>query len=75
MQNKRLPSGTLKPLCNIANISIQYLSDIAATRKRPGRKTALKLEAAARELGKNIPASMWLFGSKTDLRTAITNAS
>ncbi len=70
-RNKRLPSGTLKPISTAAGISTQYLSDIAATRKRPGREVALRLEAAAKQHGKKIPAALWIFGTKEQLRSAV----
>lgn len=68
---KRLPRGTLTKLSEKTGIGPSYLSDIIATSKRPGRKKALTLEKAAAELGKEIPAVMWLYGSRTELRQAV----
>lgn len=70
---KRLPRGTLIPLIEKTGLPKQYLSDIVATRRRPGRKRAKFLEHAAREIGLDIPAAVWLFGSTADIRSALLN--
>lgn len=70
---KRLPSGTLKPWTEKTGWPSQYLSDLISTRKRPGRKRAKYLELLSRELGFDIPAAVWLFGSATDIRSALLN--
>ena len=68
---KRLPRGALKALSEKTGIGTSYLSDIVSTSKRPGRERAKVLEYAAKEMGKDIPATLWLYGSKTELRQAV----
>jgi len=69
---KRLPRGTLTPLVKRTGFAPQYLSALIKTKRRPSPKRALYLEAAAREVGKDMPATMWVFGSRDDLQRAVT---
>lgn len=68
---KRLPKGTLVELSQKTGIKTNYLCDLIATRKRPGRKRALFLSAAAGELGKDIPPEKWLYGTRRELMSAL----
>jgi len=68
---KRLPRGILIPLAEKSGIRREIISDLIATRRRPGRERAKVLETAAKEMGKDIPATLWLYGTKTELRTAV----
>jgi len=70
---QRLPKGTFKPLSEKAKLRPDYLSALVSGSKRPSRKTAQKLEQATSEIGKTIPAAVWLLSSKEELRTAILN--
>lgn len=63
---KRLPSGVLTKVQEKTGISIQKLSDYAATRERPGRERSLLLEQAT-----GIPASVWLFSSSAEIKAAL----
>lgn len=66
-RTKRLPKGTLVPLSEAAGIAGKYLSDIVNCRKRPGRKTALVLEKAARTIGwGELTTDVWLYGDPKD---------
>lgn len=69
---KRLPRGTLTPYAKKTGLSLPYLSEIAAARRRPGRERALALSHAAKAIGKDIPPATWLYGSKEVLRAALT---
>jgi len=69
---QRLPKGTFKPLSEKANLRPDYLSAlVSGSSKRPSRKTAQKLEQATSEIGKTIPAAVWLLASKEELRAAV----
>ncbi len=68
---EKLPYGALRPLVKKTGMSVSYISDLIATRKRPGRERAKVLETAAKEMGKDIPATLWLYGTKTELRSAV----
>jgi hypothetical protein len=61
----------LKPLIEASGFHKTYISNLVAARVRPGRERALELEKAAREIGRNIPAPLWLFGSRDELRAAL----
>lgn len=67
----RLPRGILKPLEEKSGISGHYISAIIARKKFPSRGRAKKLETAAKAIGKDVPATLWLYGSKTELRAAV----
>ncbi|MGE0087685.1 MAG: hypothetical protein AB7S75_25010 [Desulfococcaceae bacterium] len=69
---KRLPHGSIKAICEKTRLPQSYLSDLISTRKRPGRKRAKILETAAKEIGKDIPAALWVFGTKEQLRAAVS---
>ena len=69
---KRLPRGFLKPFAEKSGIPATYISAIIARTKLPGRVRAKKLETAAKELGKEVPAALWLYGSRDEIKQAVT---
>lgn len=68
---KRLPRGILKPFAEKSGIPAPYISAIIARTKLPGRDRAKRLETAAKELGKDVPAPLWLYGTAGELRQAV----
>jgi transcriptional regulator with XRE-family HTH domain len=68
----RLPHGFLKKITEITGFSKSYLSDLAAGRKRPGRKRSLLLEEACTAMSLNVPAELWLFGTSFEIKSALT---
>lgn len=70
----RLPYGILKSMAKESGFTARYLSDLAATQKRPGRNRALKLEEACRRLGLDVPAMLWLYGAKEEIKRALSEA-
>ncbi|NNG00891.1 MAG: hypothetical protein HKM93_16000 [Desulfobacteraceae bacterium] len=68
----RIPHKLLKSLSDATGFSVTYLSDIAATRKRPGRTRAMTLEKAAKKINADVPAILWLYGSSTEIKTALS---
>ncbi|MDM8523273.1 hypothetical protein QUF80_07870 [Desulfococcaceae bacterium HSG8] len=69
----KLPWGTLTPLVEKSGLPPQYLSDLVATRKRPGRKRAKFLEEATKEIGREVPVLLWLYGSSVEIKSALMN--
>ena len=67
----RLPKGLLKKLEYETGIANTKFCDYAATRIRPGRKRALILETACRNLGIDVPAMIWLYGSSREIKQRI----
>lgn len=67
----RLPRGSLTKLETSSGISNIKLCDYIATRVRPGRKRALELEAACRNLGIDVPAMIWLYGSSDEIKQRV----
>jgi len=67
----RLPKGIFKPLSERTGFAPDYLSALVSTRKRPSRKRAQFLEQASSEIGKQIPAAVWLLGTQNELREAL----
>lgn len=67
----RLPKGLLKKLEDETGIANTKFCDYAATRIRPGRKRALVLETACRNLGIDVPAIVWLYGSSDEIKSRI----
>lgn len=65
----RLPKGSLTGLTSKTGISNTRLCDYISTRTRPGRKRALELEEAGRELGVDIPATLWLYGTSEEIKS------
>ena len=68
----RLPNGTLTSLARETGIDKTSLCDLAATRKRPGRGRAKALERAARKIGRRVPAVLWLYGTSSEIKAALT---
>ncbi len=68
----RLPYGVLKSLAKETGFTVRYLSDLAAIRKRPGRKRAPLLEDACKKLGLNVPAMLWLYGTTEEIKRALS---
>lgn len=68
----KLPSGTLIALGTETGLRPQYLCDLIATRRRPGRKRALLLEAACKKVGYAVSATTWLYGSSEEIKSALT---
>jgi hypothetical protein len=64
----RIPVGTLQSLKQSTGIDSKLLSEYCSTRKRPGRLRAKVLEKGARDIGRKIPAEVWLYGSRTELK-------
>lgn len=71
----KLPRGTLKKLESKTGISPQRLSDYAAARIRPGRKRALDLENACRQIGRDVPAVVWLYESSREIKSRLSGRS
>jgi len=68
---ERLPKGSLSLLSKQSKIPAKYLSELVSTNKRPSRKRAQILEQASSEIGKQIPAAIWLLGTQNELREAL----
>ena len=68
----RLSKGILQKLHEHTEISVSALSDYAATRKRPGRKRALDLENACRQIGRDVPAVVWLYESSREIKSRLS---
>ena len=64
----RINNGVLKKLSQDMNLSLSYLSDVAATRKRPGRIMSKRLEKYS-----GIEATVWLFGSADQIKAALND--
>lgn len=60
----KLQNGILKTISDKTGISVQELSDYAATRKRPGRK---RLELLIEASG--VQASVWLFSDSEQIKS------
>jgi hypothetical protein len=71
----RLSKGVLQNLHEQTKISVPALSDYAATRKRPGRKRALDLEKACKDLGYDVPAIVWLYDSSEEIKSRLSNGN
>ena len=71
----RLPSGVLKKLSAATGLKVNYLCDLAADRKRPGRKRALELESACKEIGTDVPAILWLYGKSSEIKAALSGVA
>ncbi len=63
----KLPDGALKSIEAQTKISVQELSDYAATRKRPRLKRAFILEAAT-----GIRAAIWMTDTAEVIKHSIT---
>jgi hypothetical protein len=68
----RLSHGILKSLSEKTGISIQCLSDLVATRRRPSRKRALLLEKVCKDLGLDVSAILWLYGAQENIKRALS---
>lgn len=64
----KIPNGCLKHLNKITAISVQELSDYAATRKRPKPDRCEYLEQIT-----GIKKSIWMWGSSEQLKMALSN--
>lgn len=64
----RVKKGTLKKIAKKTGISVQQLSDLVATRRRPSPKRALLLEEAT--AGK-VAAVVWLYGGPSEIKNAL----
>jgi hypothetical protein len=69
----RLKKGTLSDLSKETGFAAKYISDLVSTRIRPGRDRALKLEQAAKKIGMDIPAMLWLYGSCEEIKQALSD--
>ena len=68
----RIKNGTLKQLSEITGIKVSYLSDLAATRRRPSWMKARELEKAAAEIGLEVLATTWIEGSEAEIKQALS---
>lgn len=64
----RLKDNTLKPIHELTKIPLSKLSDYAATRCRPSRKTSLVLEQAS-----GINKMIWLFGTEEEIKSKLND--
>ena len=64
----RLKKGTLQKISETTGVSKPRLCDYAATRVRPRPERARELEAACLELGIDVPAQVWLLGTKAEIK-------
>lgn len=64
----RLKRGTLQKISLATGIPNTQLCDYAATRGRPRPNRARMLEAACLELGIDVPAQVWLLGTKAEIK-------
>jgi hypothetical protein len=69
----RLRNGILTKLSNETGFTTKYLSALVSTKIRPGRARALYLETAAINIGRAIPAMLWLYGSSDEIKNALSN--
>lgn len=53
--------GEQKRLAELASCNLTHLNDIIHGRKNCPPPLAVRLEAAAKELGRDIPRSVWVF--------------
>ena len=67
MKADKIPNGCLKQINKITNISVQELSDYAATRKRPRPERCEYLEKIT-----GIPKSIWMWGQPEQLKMALS---
>lgn len=67
----RLPYGVLKKLSEETGLKTNYLSNLVATRDRPGRQRAIELEEACKRLGWDVPKELWMFGTSEQIKAAI----
>jgi hypothetical protein len=65
----RINHGVLKELSTKTGKSLSLISDIAATRKRPGRNMA---ETLAKASGVN--EIIWLYGTADEIKQALNDA-
>ncbi|MBU0665260.1 MAG: helix-turn-helix domain-containing protein [Proteobacteria bacterium] len=61
--------GTNKKLAEFCQITQQHLSDILSRRKNPSAKLAVILEEFT-----SVPRTLWVWGSREDLREALESA-
>ena len=65
--------GTLTKLSSETGYSRSYLCDLAAGRKRAGRKRALVLEEACQNIGIKANKELWIFGTSDEIKSALSN--
>lgn len=66
----RIKKGILKSLAENTGLPVSKLSDYAAGRIRPGRDRAIFLGDES-----GVDAATWMFGSPTDIKSALNGQS
>jgi len=69
----RLKRNALQPLSDMTGIDAKVLSEYASARIRPGAQRSFELEDACKKIGINIPARLWVMGSASEIKAALSN--
>ena len=68
----RIPNGILPKLAEITGIKPYNISAYINRLRTPSPQRAILLETATHEMGLSVTKEAWVFGSKNDIKSALS---